>query len=148
MDQPPDGVVDHEVHQDFLMHHSRGFAAQHIHAHGRFYVSEKQFRFPAAQVQQSDFFGRVGFGIQTRCDDEEGFRPEAGMINHDPNLSQLHGPRQHRPLLARVAGTLVPIIRLLPFDQQIIASDLFYALCCSGRGAARKCQYAVHAQLK
>ncbi len=56
-------VVGDKVHDDFLVHHLRGFALENIHSHRGFDVSEEQFYIPALEVEIGEFIGGVGLCV-------------------------------------------------------------------------------------
>ena len=116
-------VVGDGVHDDFLADHVGGLATENIHAEGDLDISEKQFDGPAAQVEFSDFIGRVADRVDEGGDDDEGMGSEARDGDGDKDLPKGEGLWCATPVCEEAASWA--LYGFLPDDQTIIWPQSF-----------------------
>jgi len=121
--EQPYGVVGTGMHEDFLLDHGGGFAAQHIHLHRRFDVAKKQLDAPAAVIQLGDLLDAILFGIDQRGGDPDTLGAKALALDGHFDDAHFQLLWQRLPLRGIPRAFAWAMFGLAPCLQALIAAQ-------------------------
>src|SRR5690606_34909479 len=78
-------VVGDDEKKQFLFNHGGSFATQFLHAHAGLYVTQKQLRVPASQIEFGQSLFVIADGIQERGNQPKRLNPKTGNADLHAN---------------------------------------------------------------